>query len=204
MRRRRQIFDRYVDLLGGLEAAAGGAIDPEELMRRAQRLRGDREHHLGTALREIGLAAGEPPATRGYPPSMWSRLPRLVERAGNDPRGGSITGGYTVLMEGDDPHEPVVDAARSLLDGHVQLSRELAEGGLFPPVDVLASVSRVMGSVVSQAHADLARNAREALATYRRVADRLDQQLTPLAAALAGLGSGPLTNTPPDREDARW
>lgn len=124
-----------------------------------------------TALREIGLAVGEPPATRGYPPSMWARLPRLVERAGNDPCGGSITGIYTVLMEGDDPHEPVVDAARSLLDGHVQLSRELAEGGLFPPIDVLGSVSRVMGEVVSDAHAGLAREARETLATYRRAED---------------------------------
>ena len=124
-----------------------------------------------TALREIGLAAGQPPATRGYPPSMWAELPKLLERAGNAREGGSITGIYTVLMEGDDPNDPVADAARSLLDGHIQLSRELAEHGRFPPVDVLASVSRVMDRVVSERHLRIARQAREAVATLRRAQD---------------------------------
>jgi flagellum-specific ATP synthase len=123
------------------------------------------------ALREIGLAAGEPPATRGYPPSMWSALPALVERAGTAPGGGSITGIYTVLVEGDDQLEPVADAARSLLDGHVVLSRELAERAQFPPVDVLASVSRVMSDVVSPAHRALAQRTREALAVWRNAED---------------------------------
>lgn len=124
-----------------------------------------------TALREIGLAAGEPPATRGFPPSVWSALPRLLERAGTAPGGGSITGLYTVLVEGDDPNEPVADAARALLDGHVVLSRALAERGHFPPIDVLASVSRVMGSVVPESQLRLAQLARESLATYRRAED---------------------------------
>ncbi len=124
-----------------------------------------------TATREIGLAAGEPPATRGYPPSMWSSLPRLLERAGTGTRGGSITGIYTVLVEGDDQLEPVADAARSLLDGHIVLSRRLAERGHFPSVDVLASVSRVMPDVASPDHLRLAQSAREALAVYRDAED---------------------------------
>jgi flagellum-specific ATP synthase len=123
------------------------------------------------ALREIGLAAGEPPATRGYPPSMWSALPALLERAGTSPSGGSITGIYTVLVEGDDLLEPVADAARSLLDGHVVLTRELAERGQFPPVDVLASVSRVMVDVTDPSHRALAQRAREAIATWRSAED---------------------------------
>ena len=123
------------------------------------------------AQREIGLAAGEPPATRGYPPSVWSLLPRLLERAGTGASGGSITGIYTVLVEGDDPHEPVADAARSLLDGHVMLSRELAEAGHYPAIDVLSSVSRVMSDVVSHQHSELASQLREILATRRRVED---------------------------------
>lgn len=124
-----------------------------------------------TALREIGLAAGEPPTTRGYTPSVFSQLPRLFERAGTSPTGGSITGLYTVLVEGDDLNEPVADASRSLLDGHVALSRRLAERGHFPSIDVLASVSRVMGDVASEAHIELARSAREAMATYAEAED---------------------------------
>jgi flagellum-specific ATP synthase len=124
-----------------------------------------------TALREIGLAAGEPPTTRGYTPSVWSTLPRLLERAGTSPGGGSVTGIYSVLVEGDDMNEPVADAARSLLDGHVTLSRALAEKGHFPAVDVLASVSRVMPEVVSKQQLALAARARAALATYRDAED---------------------------------
>ncbi len=123
------------------------------------------------ALREIGLAAGEPPATRGYPPSVWSALPALLERAGTGASGGSVTGIYTVLVEGDDPNEPVADATRAILDGHIALTRELAERGHYPPIDVLASVSRVMDDVVPREHTALARQARELLATYRRVED---------------------------------
>jgi flagellum-specific ATP synthase len=122
-----------------------------------------------TARREIGLAAGEPPATRGFPPSVWSALPRLIERAGNADGPGSITAIFTVLVEGDDPGEPVADAARSLLDGHIMLSRELAERGQYPPIDLLASISRVMPAVVPAEQLRLATEVRENLATYRRM-----------------------------------
>lgn len=124
-----------------------------------------------TAQREIGLATGEPPTTRGYTPSVWSQLPKLVERAGTSEGAGSITGLYTILVEGDDMNEPVADAARSLLDGHVELSRRIAEKGRFPAVDVLSSVSRVMPDVTSAEHQTLAREARQVLATYRDAED---------------------------------
>ncbi len=123
------------------------------------------------ALREIGLAVGEPPTTRGYTPSVWSQLPRLLERAGTSTGSGSITGIYTVLVEGDDPNEPVSDATRAILDGHISLTRELAEAGHFPAIDVLASVSRVMPDVVAPEHRALAQQAREVLATYRKAED---------------------------------
>ncbi|MFT5696941.1 MAG: flagellum-specific ATP synthase [Myxococcota bacterium] len=124
-----------------------------------------------TALREIGLATGEPPTTRGYTPSVFTQLPRLFERAGTSENGGSITGIYTVLVEGDDMNEPVADASRSLLDGHIALSRRLAERGHFPSIDVLSSISRVMTDIVPQEHVDLARAARVALSTYADAED---------------------------------
>ena len=123
------------------------------------------------AQREIGLAAGEPPTTRGYTPSTWSELPRLLERAGTAPGGASITGIYTVLVEGDDLNEPVADASRAALDGHVTLSRAIAERGQYPAIDVLASVSRVMSDVVPDEHQALGHAAREALALYRKNED---------------------------------
>ncbi|MGI9589949.1 MAG: FliI/YscN family ATPase [Myxococcota bacterium] len=124
-----------------------------------------------TALREIGLGAGEPPATRGFPPSVWAELPKLLERAGTGARGGSITGIYTVLVEGDDHNEPVADASRALLDGHVVLSRHLAERGHHPAIDPLASVSRVMPDVVPEEVMRRAEHARGLLADYRDAED---------------------------------
>jgi flagellum-specific ATP synthase len=129
---------------------------------------------VAMAQREIGLAAGEPPTSRGYPPSVFAALPRLVERAGNDAGNGSITAMYTVLAEGDDLSDPFVDAARAALDGHIVLSRKLANAGHFPAIDVLASVSRVMTDVVTGAHRQLALEARDVLATYREAADLVE------------------------------
>lgn len=122
------------------------------------------------AAREVGLAAGEPPATKGYTPSVFTRLAKLVERAGNF-RTGSITAFYTVLMEGDDQQDPVADAVRSLLDGHVVLSRSMAASGWYPPVDVLDSLSRLMPSVTTQEHRARAMMVRKLLASYARSED---------------------------------
>ncbi len=126
------------------------------------------------ALREVGLAAGEPPSSKGYTPSVFSALPRLVERAGNFVCGGSITGFYTVLVEGDDLSDPVADSVRSLLDGHVILSRELAWRHHFPCIDVLGSVSRLMPDLVSPAYAQQAGKIREMLSVYSRAEDMIN------------------------------
>jgi flagellum-specific ATP synthase len=124
------------------------------------------------AQREIALALGEPPATKGYPPSCFAKLPQLVERSGNGLNGvGSITAFYTVLSEGDDQQDPVADAARAVLDGHIVLSRALAEAGHFPAIDVEQSSSRVMHSVVSRAHFAAARRFRAIQSRYERGRD---------------------------------
>jgi flagellum-specific ATP synthase len=126
---------------------------------------------LAMAQREIGLAVGEPPATRGYPPSVFALLPRLVERAGTTSHRGSITGIYTVLVEGDDLADPVADAARSILDGHVVLSRELAAANHFPAVDILMSVSRLTDDLLTPEEYRAAGALRDHLATYRAARD---------------------------------
>ena len=126
------------------------------------------------AHREVGLAAGEPPSAKGYTPSVFASLPRLFERAGNFMSGGSITGFYTVLVEGDDMTEPIADSVRSLLDGHVVLSRELAWRNHYPCIDVLSSVSRLMPDLVPQSYLMRAGKIREWLATYRKAEDMLN------------------------------
>ena len=122
------------------------------------------------AAREIGLAAGEPPTNKGYTPSVFSRLAKLVERTGQF-RVGSITAFYTVLMEGDDQQDPIVDAVRSLLDGHVVLSRTLAAEGWYPPIEILDSISRLMSTVTQPAHREHAALMRKMLAVYARSED---------------------------------
>jgi flagellum-specific ATP synthase len=124
------------------------------------------------AYREIALAIDEPPATKGYPPSVFAKLPQLVERAGNgDVDGGSITAFYTVLTEGDDNNDPIADSARGVLDGHVVLSRSLAESGHYPAIDIEASISRVMPDIVENAHLLLARELRRLYSTYQQNKD---------------------------------
>ncbi len=138
------------------------------------------------AQREIALAIGEPPATKGYPPSVFARLPKLVERAGNgDTDAGSITAFYTVLAEGDDQNDPIVDAARAILDGHIVLSRELAEGGLYPAIDIEASVSRTFVQTASRDQRDLAQRFRALYALYRQ-----NQDLISVGAYQAGSDPG--------------
>ncbi|WP_243230471.1 FliI/YscN family ATPase [Microbacterium sp. CIAB417] len=128
---------------------------------------------VAMAQREIGLSAGEPPATRGYPPSTFSTLARLLERAGTG-RSGSVTGIYTVLVDGDDHNEPIADAARSILDGHVVLDRRLAVSGHHPAVDVLGSISRVAGKITSAAQREQVRRLRAVLAARRGADDLID------------------------------
>ena len=123
---------------------------------------------FGRAQREIGLAAGEPPTRRGFPPSVFSTLPKLMERAGNSDK-GSITALYTVLVEGDDMTEPIADETRSILDGHIILSRKLAAANHYPAIDVLASVSRVMNTIVSKEHKAAAQKLRQILAKYSEI-----------------------------------
>ena len=122
------------------------------------------------AQREIGLAIGEPPVARGYTPSMYAEMPKLLERSGNFEK-GSITGVYTVLVEGDDTNEPIADTVRGILDGHIVLSRQLANSNHFPAIDVGASISRLMGEIVSPEHRQLASKLRDIMGVYQKNAD---------------------------------
>jgi flagellum-specific ATP synthase len=130
---------------------------------------------VAQAQREIALAIGEAPATKGYPPSVFARLPQLVERAGNGPSGaGSITAFYTVLTESDDQSDPIGDATRAILDGHIVLSRRIAESGLYPAVDVAASISRAMHEIASAEHTRLAQQFRRTLSSYEQHRDLIN------------------------------
>jgi flagellum-specific ATP synthase len=142
---------------------------------------------FATAQREVGLAIGEPPATRGYTPSVFALLPRLLERAGTSPR-GSITGLYTVLVDGDDMNEPIADAVRSILDGHIVLTRSLAHAGHYPAIDVLQSVSRLIGEIAPEEIAAAGQRLRAALATLREKEDLI-------AIGAYRAGSDPLLDT---------
>lgn len=125
------------------------------------------------AQREIGLASGEPPVTRGYPPSVYSEMPKLLERAGRDDK-GSITGLYTVLVDGDDFNEPITDTARSILDGHIVLNRKLAQKNHYPAIDVLQSISRCMSQIAEGEHKQAAGKLRNVLATYNEAEDLIN------------------------------
>ena len=125
------------------------------------------------AQREIGLASGEPPVTRGYPPSVYSEMPKLLERAGMAEK-GSITGLYTVLVDGDDFNEPITDTARSILDGHIMLSRKLGHKNHYPAIDVLQSISRCMGQIASKEHKKMAGRLKNVLATYNEAEDLIN------------------------------
>lgn len=125
------------------------------------------------AQREIGLASGEPPVSRGYPPSVYAEMPKLLERAGNSDR-GSITGLYTVLVDADDFNEPITDTARGILDGHIVLSRAMAQKNHYPAIDILASISRVMSVIAAKEHKDVAGKLKNVLATYREAEDLIN------------------------------
>ncbi len=125
------------------------------------------------AQREIGLASGEPPVTRGYPPSVYSEMPKLLERAGTSDK-GSITGLYTVLVDGDDFNEPITDTARSILDGHIMLSRKLGHKNHYPAIDILQSISRVMSAIVTKEHKEAAGKLKNVMATYSEAEDLIN------------------------------
>jgi flagellum-specific ATP synthase len=125
------------------------------------------------AQREIGLATGEPPVTRGYPPSVYSEMPKLLERAGCSEK-GSITGLYTVLVEGEDFNEPITDTARSILDGHIMLTRKLANRNHYPAIDVLQSISRCMSMVADREHKAAAGKLKNIMATYNEAEDLIN------------------------------
>jgi flagellum-specific ATP synthase len=126
------------------------------------------------AQREVGLSVGEPPMTKGYTPSVFALLPKLLERTGNGYEQGSITGLYTVLIEGDDPYDPIADAVRSILDGHIQLSRDLAVKNHYPAIDILSSLSRVMADITTPEHHQHAAKLRELLAVYKDAEDLIN------------------------------
>jgi flagellar protein export ATPase FliI len=178
-----------------LKAAYVGTAIAEYFRNRGKKvmLMMDSVTRFARAQREIGLACGEPPARAGYTPSVFAELPRLLERAGNSDK-GSITAFYTVLVAGDDMNEPVADEVRSILDGHIVLSREMAGSGHFPAIDVLSSVSRVMSAVSTREHRSAATAMRRVLATYEKQKDLI-------AMGAYQAGSDPRTDEAIERID---
>ena len=134
----------------------------------------DSVNRFAMAQREIGLSAGEPPASKGYTPSVFAQLPKILERVGSFENKGSITGLYTVLVEGDDMDDPIADSVRSIVDGHIVLDRKLASKGHFPAIDILASTSRVMKNVVPKNFMRMAQFIRENMAVYREAEDLIN------------------------------
>jgi flagellum-specific ATP synthase len=167
------------------------------------------------AQREVGLSAGEPPATRGYPPSVFAMMPQLLEKAGTGST-GSITGLYTVLVEGDDHNEPIADTARSILDGHIVLTRKLATVGHFPAIDVLESISRVATAVVPPAQMADAREVRRLMGALRDVkelieigayqagSDPLVDRARELAPSIEAFLQQPMGESTPSQESWNW
>jgi flagellum-specific ATP synthase len=146
------------------------------------------------AQREIALAIGEPPVTRGYPPSVFARLPQLVERAGNGAvGGGSITAFYTVLAEGDDQQDPIADSARAILDGHIVLSRTLADAGHYPAIDIEQSISRAMVNLITPQHLDAIRRFKQLYSRYQRSRDLI-------SVGAYAHGSDPLLDQAPSHD----
>ena len=188
----REFLERDLDDVGREKSVVVGATSNEPALVRvkgaflamsiAEHFRGSGKNVLmmmdsvtrfAMAQREIGLAVGEPPSSRGYPPSVFSLLPQFLERAGND-ENGTMTGLFTVLVEGDDMNEPISDAVRSILDGHLMLTRELATQNQYPAVDVLQSVSRLSQDLLSEDQIDLSGKARNWLATFRKNQDLIN------------------------------
>lgn len=129
---------------------------------------------FATSQREVGLALGEPPTSKGYTPSVFTLLPKLLERAGTSINKGDITGYYTVLVEGDDMNDPIADSVRSIIDGHIVLTRELANQNQYPAIDVLKSISRVMNNIIKKGHLNAANKFKSILATYQKAEDLIN------------------------------
>ena len=172
----REWVKEQMETIAGMDEDALAGLDVEEYFRDQGKdvlLMMDSLTRFSMAQREIGLASGEPPVTRGYPPSVYSEMPKILERAGNSDK-GSITGLYTVLVDGDDFNEPITDTARSILDGHIMLNRKLAHKNHYPAIDVMQSISRVMSAIVDDEHKAASGKLKNVLATYAEAEDLIN------------------------------
>ena len=172
----REWVKEQMETIAGMDEDALGDFDVEEYFRDQGKdvlLMMDSLTRFSMAQREIGLASGEPPVTRGYPPSVYSEMPKLLERAGRAAV-GSITGLYTVLVDGDDFNEPITDTARSILDGHIMLDRKLGHKNHYPAIDILQSISRCMSQIATREHKQAANKLKNVLATYNEAEDLIN------------------------------